>query len=164
MKNLAFIAITIIIILITLLSGCHNDKSQQECAVPNCERFCENMYDLYCLQHTCQKEGCFEKKWEEDEFCINHKDYNNPKSKTMPSATQNSIVEARDVVNDYCNALISKHSYIKEINMTEEYDITNLYIVFHCNVIQKDNNVKPASIYVRLRQDGSFKVDELIYD
>lgn len=161
MKKIAFI--TTSIITIVSLTGCNKNKQIYECAVPNCGNYCENLYGLYCPKHTCQKEDCFEKKWEDDEFCVKH-EYSNSTSDTTLFTSPDSITKAREVVNDYCNNLLSKHSYIKSINVGEEYDVTNLYIVFHCNVIQKDNKVRPASIYVLWCSDNSFKVNELIYD
>ncbi len=96
MKKYIFICLFII-----LLSGCSNDKLI--CSVPNCSELCEYSYNMYCPQHTCQQDGCFEKKWSEDKFCVTHKYNNNISIEEERVMPEKSISEAKKVDNEYCN-------------------------------------------------------------
>ena len=142
---------------ILLLSGC---SDRDPCFVPGCTNKAGYPPMLYCKEHTCTKDGCNGKKGKYDDLCV---DCQNQKLKEIISSSE-TIENARKEAITYCELLKSKHGYIKNIEIETNHKIIGTsMVVFDCKVIQTDA-IRPASIYVNVFSDGSFQVDELIYN
>lgn len=136
-----------ILFIVVFLSGCsQQDEIKTCCLVDGCYNDVANN-SAYCEEHSIS------------DVLLQHEEEKNLK------LTNQQINEARKVVDQYCRNLISKHSNIRGINIINDTpETTESLIMFRCNVVRDDSDTNLATIYVKLQDDGSFRVDELKYD
>lgn len=170
---LALTALTIIVIIV--VNGNLNKTTLKSdiCSVNNCTNqiakedlgYGVYSYSEYCEEHTCQIQYCQLEKAPNSMYCYPHtreKQLNEEKNLKL---TNQQISEVRKVVDQYCRNLMSKHSNIRGINIINDTpETTENLIMFRCNVVRDDSKTNLATIYVKVQDDGMFKVDELKYD
>ena len=141
MKKIYFI-----LFIVVFLSGCsQQDEIKTWCLVDGCYNDVANN-SAYCDEH----------------IHTNVNEFNEEKNLKL---TNKQINEARKVVDQYCRNLMSKHSNIRGINIINDTpETTETFIMFRCNVVRDDSAKNHATIYVKVQDDGTFKVDELKYD
>ena len=170
---LALITLTIIVII--AVNGNLNKTTLKSdiCSVDNCTNpitkedlgYGVYSYSEYCEEHTCQIQYCQLEKASNDMYCYPHAREKQLIEEKNLKLTNQQTNEARKVVDQYCQSLMSKHSNIRGINMINDTpETTETFVIFRCNVVRDDSNTNLATIYVKLQDDGAFKIDELKYD
>ncbi len=171
--------IIFLVIILTLFSGCSNNKNESEtpiCKVEDCNNPCieYRVADSYYYANCCEEHKCIEKDCDEcielGEFsdgihCTYHLSKINYQEENKIILTESQIQESKRIVDEYCDLLMSKQTNIISINFTEDApEIGTIYIMYHCNVVREDYNIKPATIFVTMDNEGNFKVQSLDYD
>ena len=162
-----------LITLMVMLIGCSSKQAENVCQADECNNLCiiyrianSKFYGVYCEEHTCIEQDCYSgREIGNNKYCTYHKlKYEQEEqNKIKLSASQITII--REIVDEYCELLISKHSNILAVNIINDIpETSSLYIKYYCNVVRKDSNINPATIYITIEEDGSFKVDNLEYD
>jgi hypothetical protein len=140
--------------------------SEFTCNQKNCNNFHIRGGD-YCTEHTCEENGCTSKKSSGLLVCYYHFEQNLEADSEEENITLTNlqITAIRKVVDEYCDNLISKQSSILAINILNDTpETTSISITYNCNVVRKDSDVNPATIYVGEDSDGNYKVESLLYD
>ncbi len=177
LKKISPVVVLIVLTIVAIIAINNNQNKLNSdidiCKVENCDNVPqkENLghgiynYSDYCEEHTCQEDGCQSEKNSSDTYCSFHAEQQAINEEKSLKLTNQQINEAKKVVDQYCRNLMSKHSYIGGINIINDTpETTETLIMFRCNVVRDDSNVNLATIYVKLQDDGTFKVDELKYD
>lgn len=160
--------IIFLVIILTLFSGCSNNKNESEipiCKIENCNNPClkykighESYYSSYCEDHTCKEEGCGGQKNPNDDYCSLH-------IEEQIKLTDSQIEEVKELANKYFEQLITKQSNILAINMINDTPkTTKNNISFRCNIVREDSDTNLATLYIYITDDGVFKVHKLEYD
>lgn len=160
------------------LTGCSNE-SQSEipiCRVENCDNECFKYrianswyYTNCCQEHKCVIDNCNEcielDKFGDGKHCVYHKSKIDYQEENKIKLTDSQIQEATKTVEEYCKLLMSEQTNIKSINFIgDNPEIGTIYIMYHCNVVREDSDINPATIYITINNDGSFKVQSLDYN
>lgn len=152
--------------LLICCGGCTNQNASQEpiCNADNCSNKCKKtissygIYGDYCEEHTCTAEGCDLYKNIEDIYCSLHTDQ-------QILLTDLQIQESKQLVKEYCQEMIGKHSYILAVNLFNKEPKTNeQYIYFDCNVVREDSDTNFGTIYLYLTDDDEIKIKGLEYE
>lgn len=157
------IPILIILILVIPIIA----YSQTICSFDNCNNK-RIRNGKYCIEHTCNVDGCTEQKGIGISTCYYHHEehLNNYQETNKIILTDSQTKQARIVVDDYIKTLILEQSDILNVNIINDIpDTTTLYIKYHCNIVKKNDDTNLATIYVLLDdKDNKFQVDRLEYD
>lgn len=159
------------IMLYAIISYYNSKERINICKVENCNKPCisykighETFNGSYCEEHTCIETDCYN-GIEFDKYCTYHKSKNDYEEQNIINLSDSQIEEIKNVVDEYCELILSKHSNILAINLINDTPETGtMYIKYRCNVVREDSNTNLATIYILMQNDGTFKVTELEYD
>ena len=140
--------------------------TETTCSLENCD---DNRIKggKYCYEHICETEHCVNQKSPGSYSCYScHEDSLNEQDSGEVTLTDSQVDKAKQAVENYCEDLIKKQSYLLAINLINDYPeyISEYSCSFYCNVVMKDDNTNLATIHVKLQEDGTFKVDGLIFN
>ena len=168
---------SILVITLILFTGCSSNQSISEvetgtpiCKVEGCNNPCKDIgtdyllyvYYDYCVEHACEEDGCGSEKESSEKYCTIHKKKHALEERNSIKLSDSQVKQARKVVDEYCDNLLSKHSNILAVNIINDRpETTPTSILFDCNVVREDSDVNLATIYVSLQENGSFKFDRL---
>ena len=120
----------------------------------------------YCSEHTCEVEGCFNKKSPGSDMCYAciEDSWNNQSEEI--TLTDAQVSKANQVIEEFCEDLMNKHPYILAINLINDYPeyVSKYSCSFRCNVVREDDNTNLATLYLSISSNGDFKVNRLMYD
>lgn len=164
MKNIKYITVVFLFLfcIITLVF-----YKETTCEVNNCNNK-QIKNGRYCIEHTCEVDGCTAQKAVAKSMCYYHfeEHINNYQTENEFNLTASQLEEARKVVNDYCEKLVSEHSNILAVNIINDTPniVTQSSLTYDCNVVLEGDNTNFGTIYVMISSDGTFKVNKLLYD
>ena len=122
----------------------------------------------YCENHTCQWEGCNSESVPGMKYCYEHEEeYDKQITEEDKLELSDSQIEGiKQVIKEYSDNLIAKQDSILAVNLLSDTPVTayTTGITFNCNVVRTDSDTNLATIYVIMNNDGSFKVQSLMYD
>ena len=122
----------------------------------------------YCENHTCKWEGCNSESVPGMKYCYKHEEkYDKQITEEDKIELSDSQIEnIKQVIKEYSDNLIEKQDSILAVNLLSDTPVTayTTGITFNCNVVRTDSDTNLATIYVIMNNDGSFKVQSLIYD
>lgn len=122
----------------------------------------------YCIEHTCEVDGCVAQKGVAKTVCYYHfeEHINNYQTENEFTLTDSQTREVRKIVDEYCNKLVSEHSNILSVNIINDTPnvVSKSSLTYDCNVVLKGDNTNLGTIYVLISSDGTFKVNNLLYE
>lgn len=122
----------------------------------------------YCENHTCQWEGCNSESVPGMKYCYKHEEEYDKQitEEDKLELSDSQIKSIKQVIKEYSDNLIAKQDSILAVNLLSDTPVTayTTGITFNCNVVRTDSDTNLATIYVIMNNDGSFKVQSLIYD
>lgn len=161
-KIIKYLVIILLPIFCIMIFGIYKEVV---CSQEKCNNF-KVKNGKYCSEHTCEIDGCFNKKSPGSDMCYSciEDSWNNQSEEVKLTDLQ--VSNAKQVIEDYCADLMDKQSYILAINLINDYPeyVSEYSCNFRCNVVRKDDNVNLATIYLSIDDKGDFKVNRLIYD
>lgn len=164
MKNLKYIIPIFLLVLCVILFVVYIETT---CSLENCDNTIING-SKYCSEHNCEWGGCSSQKGAgKTHYCYYHVEQNALNNQVEEIIlTDSQINKAKQAVEEYCESLMEKQSNLLAINLINDYPeyVSQYSCSFRCNVVRDDSNTNLATIYIKLQDDGSFKVDELKYD
>lgn len=163
MKNLKYIIPIFLLMLCIILFVIYIETT---CSLDNCDNTRVNG-GKYCSAHTCETEGCFNKKAPGSYSCYScHEDSLNNQDENEVILTDSQVNKAKKAIEDYCKTLMENQSNLLAINLINGYPeyVSEYSCSFRCNVVREDDNTNLATIYLSINNDGSFEVDRLMYD
>lgn len=163
MKNIKFVAPILALAIFIILIALYNETI---CDVNGCNNKCVKN-GKYCIEHTCEIEGCVAQKSVAHSMCYYHFDEHikNYEDDNKIILTDSQIKEARAVVDNYIELLMSKQPNILGINIINDTpETSSLFIKYSCNVVREDDDTNLATIYVSMDKDGKFEVNSLEYE
>lgn len=164
MKNKKYITLTLLFLFcIILLVIC----KETTCDLDDCNgKRIKN--GRYCIEHTCEVDGCVAQKGVAKTVCYYHfeEHINNYQTENEFTLTDSQTREARKVVDEYCDKLVSEHSNILAVNIINDTPniVSQSSLTYDCNVVLEGENINLGTIYVLISSDGTFKVNNLLYD
>lgn len=161
-KTIKYFIIILLPIFCIMIFGIYNEAV---CSRKNCNNF-KVKNGKYCSDHTCETEGCINEKEPGFNFCYSciEDSWNNQSEEIM--LTDSQVTRAKQAIEEYCENLMDKQSNILAVNIINDYPeyVTDYSCSFRCNVVREDDNTNLATIYLSISDNGSFKVDRLMYD
>lgn len=137
------------------------------CEFRGCNNF-KSKGSKYCEEHKCISEGCTAKKSPGSNYCYYHIEENAKKieEESKLELSDSQIESIKQVIKEYSDNLIAKQDSILAVNLLSDTPVTayTTGITFNCNVVRTDSDTNLATIYVVMNNDGSFKVQSLMYD
>lgn len=162
MKNKKYITLTLLFLfcMISLVVYMETTCDSNDCNKKRVKN------GRYCVEHTCEVDGCVAQRGVAKTLCYYHFEEHMNNYQTENTLTDSQIREARKVVDEYCNKLISEHSNILAINIINDTPnvVSKSSLTYDCNVVLEDDNTNLATIYILISRDGTFKVNKLLYD
>ena len=163
MKNLKYIIPIFLLMFCIILFIIYTETT---CSLDNCDNTRVNG-GKYCHEHTCETEGCTNKKAPGSYSCYScHEDSRNNQDNKETVLTDSQVNKAKNAIEEYCKALMKNQSNLLAINLINDYPeyVSEYSCSFRCNVVREDDNTNLATIYLSINSDGSFEVDRLMYD
>ena len=154
-------------ILFTLCAFLFVIYIETTCSLKNCDNM-RVKNGKYCPEHTCEWEGCTDKKGiGKTHYCYYHVEQNALNNKIEEiTLTDYQVNQAKQVIKEYCETLMEKQSNILAVNLLNVYPeyVSEYSCSFRCNIVREDDNTNLATIYLSINNDGTFKVNRLMYD
>lgn len=164
MKNIKYITLIFCFCFCLILLIVYKETT---CDLDNCNgKRVKN--GRYCVEHTCEVDGCVAQKGVAKTICYYHfeENINNYQTENEFTLTDSQIREARKIVDEYCNKLVLEHPNILVVNIINDTpNITSRSsLTYDCNVVLEGDNTNLGTIYVLMSSDGTFSVNNLLYD
>lgn len=164
MKNKKYISLMLLFLFCIISLAIYKGTT---CDLDDCnKKRVENGH--YCVEHTCEVDGCVAQRGVAKNLCYYHfEEYiNNYQTENEFILTDSQIREARKVVDEYCNKLTLEHSNILSVNIINDNPnvVSKSSLTYDCNVVLNGGNTNLGTIYVLISSDGTFKVNNLLYD
>lgn len=163
MKNLKYIIPIFLLMFCIILFIIYTETT---CSLDNCDNTRVNG-GKYCYEHTCETEGCTNKKAPGSYSCYScHEDSRNNQDNEETALTNSQVNKAKKAIEEYCKTLMENQSSLLAINLINDYPeyVSEYSCSFRCNVVREDDNTNLATIYLSINSDGSLEVDRLMYD
>ena len=173
---LASIMLIVTFIMMYMINNYYSSKDEYICKAENCNEPCisykigyETFNGSYCEEHTCIETDCYNGiefgQFSDGKYCTYHNSQIDYQEVNKIILTDSQIREVQNIVDEYCESLMSKHSNILAINFINDTPETGtMYLKYRCNVVREDSDTNLATIYVLMHDDGTFRVTELEYD
>lgn len=164
MKNKEYLTWTLLFLFVVISVVIYKNVT---CVLDDCSEL-RVKNGRYCTEHTCSVEGCTAERGVTTSMCSYHFDEHlkNYQSNNKITLTDAQVQKAKEAVAEYTKMLMEKQSNILAVNLINDYPewVSETSCSFRCNVVREDDNTNLAEIYLRIKSDGTFEVDKLLYN